>query len=243
MNAVLLLGLGALILLGGKSRGRSRSSSGEGPRPGPYYPPDDPYVPPSNGGDTPDDPYVPPSNGGDTPDDPYVPPSGNGSQVDRLRAAFKSNGITSFTPEEFLTLRKWGRLADMPTQYEGNLVRIAMFAQELRDRMGIPLAIKNGYRSKEYNSFVNGAPNSSHLRGAAIDVEPVSIYGTPENDLKLAVESAKLWLTYPQELAGFAYYGGGRVHLDVFHQGGVGRRTWADRTDGIVAQAKSDLGM
>ena len=213
MTGLLLLGLGALLLLGGKSGGSAKSS---GRAPGPYYPPEDPYIPPANGG---------------------------GSQVDRLRTAFQQNGITDFSPEEFLTLRKWNRLAEMPSQYEGNLVRIASFAQELRNRLGFPLSIKNGYRSPEYNAAVEGAPNSAHIRGAAIDVEPVSVYGTSENDRRLAVEAAKMWLTYPEDLAGFAYYGGGRVHLDVFHQGGVGRRTWADRTDGIVAQAESELGM
>ena len=196
--------------------GKSGGKSRGGAAPGPYYPPEDPYVP---------------------------PPSSGGTQLERLKSAFQQNGITDFYPEEFLTLRKWGRLADMPVEYEGNVVRIAVYAQALRDLLGVPLVIKNGYRSPEYNAAVEGAPNSAHIRGAAVDIEPLSVYGTSQNNRRLAIEAAKLWLTNPSTLAGFADYGGGRVHLDVFHPGGSGRRTWASGTESTIASAKSELGM
>jgi len=215
MTGILLLGLGALLLIGGRSGGSSTTTS---PAPGPYYPPSDPYVPTPAG-------------------------SPGGSQIDRLAVAFAKNGITDFYPEEFLTLRKWGRVVEAPVEYEPNIVNIAIFAQELRNRLGFPLAIKNGYRSPDYNAAVSGAKNSSHLRAAATDIEPLSVYGTSENDRRLEIEGAKMWLQYPDRLAGLGVYGGGRIHLDVFHPGGLGRRTWADKTASTVQAAKIELGM
>ena len=174
--------------------------------------------------------------GGDT------PPS-DSSQLGRLALAFQQAGVVDFTPEEFLRLRKWGVIADMPPEYEPNLVNVAVQAQALRDRMGIPLVIMNGYRSPEYNTAVGGAANSAHLRGGAIDIEVASPYATSTNDRKLLVESAKLWLTRTSSIAGLGIYTGGRSHLDVFHPGGVGRRSWGSGDlDGVVAQAKAELG-
>ena len=210
MTGMLLLGLGALLLLGGRSRGGSSSR-------GPYYPPGKPYMP--------------------TPSGP------SGGQMSRLREAFAQNGITDFNPEEFLTLRKWGTVVAAPVEYETNIVKIAMFAQELRNRLGFPLSIKNGYRPPDYNAAVGGASNSSHLRAAAIDIEPISVYGTPENNRRAEIEGAKMWLQYPDSLSGLGVYGGGRVHLDVFHPGGFGRRTWGDKTDSTVQAAKAELGV
>ena len=155
---------------------------------------------------------------------------------------FESAGVFDFQPEEFLLLRKWNELRELPVDLEPNVVAIAIQAQELRDRVGLPIAIRNGWRPKDYNDAVNGAPNSAHLRAAAIDAEIPSDYATADARRRLLVEGAKMWLSNPQELAGLGIYSGSRIHLDVFHPGGQGRRSWGSGDlDGVLQQAESEL--
>ena len=42
--------------------------------------------------------------------------------------------------------------------------------QILRDRINKPIVIVSGYRTKEYNKKIKGAPNSYHLKGQAADI-------------------------------------------------------------------------
>ena len=177
------------------------------------------------------------------PSSPSSPSGPSSAQIDRLGQAFAAAGVTDFSPEEFLLLRKWGQIAEMPEEYEPNLVALAVQAQALRDRLGLPVAVRNGYRSPAYNAAVSGAPNSAHLRGAAGDFEVPSAYGTAENDRRIQVEGAKLWLLRPGALAGLGVYQGGRVHLDVFHPGGQGRRSWGSGDlAGVLSEAQGELG-
>jgi zinc D-Ala-D-Ala carboxypeptidase len=41
---------------------------------------------------------------------------------------------------------------------------------EAREYAGIPFVINSAYRSKEHNKKVGGKPNSSHLKGLAVDI-------------------------------------------------------------------------
>jgi len=68
---------------------------------------------------------------------------------------------------------------------------------------------------------VGGASNSAHLRGAAVDLDPLD--GRRAEFQRLA---AALWLEDEDATAGLGVYSGGRVHLDVPHKGGKGRRFW-----------------
>lgn len=42
--------------------------------------------------------------------------------------------------------------------------------QPLRDAYGMPLIVNSGYRCKELNKAVGGAPTSQHLKGEAADI-------------------------------------------------------------------------
>jgi len=47
---------------------------------------------------------------------------------------------------------------------------IPRLCQAIRTAWGAPVYITSGVRSIEHNSNVGGAPNSSHLRGLAVDI-------------------------------------------------------------------------
>lgn len=58
---------------------------------------------------------------------------------------------------------------------------------ELRFRYGKPIRITSGYRTKEHNEAVGGVPDSSHLRGLAVDIAATSSRER-HNLLRLAIE-------------------------------------------------------
>ena len=41
--------------------------------------------------------------------------------------------------------------------------------QPIRDKLGLPMVITSGYRNSEVNKLVNGAENSQHMKGQAVD--------------------------------------------------------------------------
>ena len=41
---------------------------------------------------------------------------------------------------------------------------------EARERAGIPFVINSAYRTPEHNAKIGGKPNSSHLKGLAVDI-------------------------------------------------------------------------
>ena len=42
---------------------------------------------------------------------------------------------------------------------------------EAREVAGIPFVINSAYRSPEHNKKVGGSPNSSHIKGLAVDIK------------------------------------------------------------------------
>ena len=59
---------------------------------------------------------------------------------------------------------------------------------EARELANIPFTINSAYRSPEQNARVGGKPNSSHLRGLAVDIEGNgvhSFFGLSYDSLKL----------------------------------------------------------
>jgi zinc D-Ala-D-Ala carboxypeptidase len=74
-------------------------------------------------------------------------------------------------------------LSNTPSQdaHEHNLVAIAYFLQELRDRLCahyervIPIIVTSGYRSETLNVFVNGSKRSAHCYGWAADIRAIGL--------------------------------------------------------------------
>ena len=92
----------------------------------------------------------------------------------------------------------------------------------LRQMLGFPLIIRNGYRDKSYNAAVGGAARSTHQWNSALDISSNDV----AERAALAEAAAMLYVDNPGDPIGFGVYGTegapGRTHLDF----GWKRRTW-----------------
>jgi zinc D-Ala-D-Ala carboxypeptidase len=70
-----------------------------------------------------------------------------------------------------------------------NLRRLALFLEEVRAAIGMPIRINSAYRSVETNKKVGGKPTSQHCRGVAADIRVKGM--TPDQVVK-AIINAKL---------------------------------------------------
>lgn len=70
-----------------------------------------------------------------------------------------------------------------------NLRRLALFLEEVRTVVGMPLHINSAYRSPEANKKVNGKPSSQHCKGAAADIK---VKGMTPDQVVRAIIKAKL---------------------------------------------------
>lgn len=76
-----------------------------------------------------------------------------------------------------------------PNEVLMNLRRLALFLEEVRKAVGMPLHINSAYRSPETNKKVNGKSTSQHCRGTAADIKVKGM--TPDQVVK-AIINAKL---------------------------------------------------
>ena len=70
-----------------------------------------------------------------------------------------------------------------------NLRRLALFLEDVRTAVGMPLRINSAYRSIEANRIVGGKSTSQHCRGVAADLKVKGM--TPDQVVK-AIIAAKL---------------------------------------------------
>ena len=69
----------------------------------------------------------------------------------------------NFNSDEFDSRDTKGTGMLMDKQFIGQL-------QKAREIAGIPFVINSGYRTREYNKFIGGVPNSAHTKGKAADI-------------------------------------------------------------------------
>jgi hypothetical protein len=79
-----------------------------------------------------------------------------------------------------------------------NLRRLALFLEEVRTAVGMPLRINSAYRSPEANSKVGGKPTSQHCKGAAADIKVKGM--TPDQVVKAIIAAG---LPYDQVIREF----------------------------------------
>ena len=63
--------------------------------------------------------------------------------------------------------------------------------QDLRDACGFPLEINSGFRCKEHNRKVGGAPGSRHFHGDAVDISTHGLSKEQREKLQRLVNSFK----------------------------------------------------
>jgi uncharacterized protein YcbK (DUF882 family) len=55
---------------------------------------------------------------------------------------------------------------------DGRCGKLAIMFENIRSLYGKPIIVLSAYRTKAHNKRVNGAPNSQHLHGRALDLKP-----------------------------------------------------------------------
>lgn len=79
-----------------------------------------------------------------------------------------------FTLEEFTFSQTAARLGIDNTPPPDAIARMIALCEEvlepLRERLGRPIIVTSGYRSRELNERIGGSPHSQHCRGEAADI-------------------------------------------------------------------------
>jgi len=75
--------------------------------------------------------------------------------------------------------------SEMPKEVLENVKELAKNMQVLRDELGLPIHLTNGYRSPAHNKKVGGAKNSQHLYGKACDMK---VKGMTPKQVLLVIE-------------------------------------------------------
>lgn len=79
-----------------------------------------------------------------------------------------------FTVKDLIWLPQWGRLATendgLNDEIKANLCKLALAMESIRAFLGgVPIISHVAFRPVAYNTLVRGAPNSSHIKGLAMD--------------------------------------------------------------------------
>lgn len=70
-----------------------------------------------------------------------------------------------------------------------NLLKTAILMEDIRELLGVPIAVTSGYRSGYLNRLIGGSETSDHCKGLACDFKPV---GRNLYDCAKAIEGSKL---------------------------------------------------
>lgn len=113
-----------------------------------------------------------------------------------------------------------------PAHLQENLERLADSLQRVRDYFGEPVVISSGYRCKELNDLVNGAPTSHHRFAAAADWR-CDAFGSPLECADAIARHMEMW-----HIGQVIHEFGGWVHCSILPVDPVNRIITIDR-DGV----------
>ena len=131
-----------------------------------------------------------------------------------------SLGLRYFTPTEFLVMgaqhQPGGKGAGLntcpPAHLWSNIANTARLIDEIRHRLGAAVFINSAYRTPAYNSAVNGAAGSQHVRFNALDWRART--GTPADWLRV---TQAVMQSDPAAYSGWTKAYGSFVHIDTRH--------------------------
>jgi uncharacterized protein YcbK (DUF882 family) len=111
------------------------------------------------------------------------------------------NLTENFTLEELTVSDSAVRLglSNEPTpEVVENLLKLAVFLEQVRTLLGKPIHVNSAYRSPEVNAHVGGKPTSQHCKGQAADIKVQGM--TPDEVTKAIINSG---LQYDQVIREF----------------------------------------
>lgn len=142
------------------------------------------------------------------------------------------HGIKYLSADELVTMRRLGIKAPTPpASLWPNIIPTAKVFDMLREEMGHPLLIGNGYRPRDLNKRAGGAANSSHIPFKAVDADLPGDHDDRENQERFYEAAVRLWLKlkddpeYNLRIGLYRHTRGKRVHLDT----GVRKYRWQYR--------------
>lgn len=129
----------------------------------------------------------------------------------------ESFGVHSFTAREVTLLRRWGVVREPMRALWPSIVPALQLAQMLRDELGHPIVVGNGYRPEDYNTAVRGSRNSQHMHNRALDLDLPSTHAETKHREAFADAVGRLWHKHGDALKmGIGVYEKNpkRIHID-----------------------------
>lgn len=160
----------------------------------------------------------------------------NPKKGESLDEYIEAHGIRNFSASELLRMRRAGITVPAPRRaLWPRIIPTLKLAEMMRDVLGHPLIIGNGYRPEPYNSRVGGAKNSQHLHFRAVDIDlPIGRKSREEQE-RFYETACSIYLDLGSEykigLGLYRPWRGTRVHIDT----GYRKRRWKrDYVDPIL---------
>lgn len=147
----------------------------------------------------------------------------NGEAVDvptTIAELLASHGVVSFSEDE---LRRASEHWPPPASLWNNVAAVMVAAQDLRDRLGVPLSVSSFWRASD--------DDSQHRHASAVDLNLTSEHRNEAQIDRLRMHALDMWRESHQsegDLAGCGVYHSPRyrVHLDTHHAASKGHRYW-----------------
>jgi hypothetical protein len=140
------------------------------------------------------------------------------------------HGVRYFTASEVTLFRREARHVEPPRPMWRNIIPALRICDLLREELGHPLVVGNGFRDSAYNAQVGGRPSSRHLYNQAIDLDLPSGHRGPAARCEFADAIGRLWHEHADELrmgVGFYQYEPTRAHIDTGYRARFWERQFA----------------